>query len=335
MARKKIWQFCTPFFYAAYLMRFQHQRYASSWQTKGTPLQQLLQRYSIEVLPKVVAEIPSVQTLLPLGTQVYVAHIENTPVSDMIAATKTLSEQGMEPVPHIPARLMENKSTLQNLVCRYQQEAQVTQALLIAGGRSEPLGDFQSSFQLLQTGCFDDFDKLHFAGHPEGHSHMSDLELVDVLLAKQQYCASQDIEGIIVTQFGFDAERIWNWSQQLYQNGIVLPIHVGVAGPTRLDQLLRYAWKCGVGPSLKVLQEQKSSAVATLLMNPWYEPTNLLETLAEKSQLIAESNDEILHRPEDSQRISRIEQIHFFPFGGLVRTAQWANHHSGLLAASP
>ena len=43
------------------------------------------------------------------------------------------------------------------------------QALLLAGGVATPAGDFDNSMQLMETGLFDGFDRLHVAGHPEGN----------------------------------------------------------------------------------------------------------------------------------------------------------------------
>ena len=47
----------------------------------------------------------------------------------------------------------------------------VKQALIIGGGR-EPLGKFDSSFQLLETGYFENM-KIGIAGHPEGSPDIS------------------------------------------------------------------------------------------------------------------------------------------------------------------
>mgnify|MGYP001214993311 CR=1 FL=1 len=51
----------------------------------------------------------------------------------------------------------------------YQNEAGVDEALLLAGGSKKPLGDFDSSIQLIESGLFDNagFKRLHVAGHPD------------------------------------------------------------------------------------------------------------------------------------------------------------------------
>ncbi|MFT5000419.1 MAG: methylenetetrahydrofolate reductase (NADPH), partial [Planctomycetota bacterium] len=134
-------------------------------------LETLLHDYSIEVMPRTAAKIEDFRDLLPARTRVYVAHIEGTPIDDMVATAKRLAGEGFEVMPHFPARIIKDKSVLVDWIARYQGEAGVNQALLLAGGVDKPYGDFHSSMQLLDTGEFDKagFTHLHVAGHPEGN----------------------------------------------------------------------------------------------------------------------------------------------------------------------
>lgn len=40
--------------------------------------------------------------------------------------------------------------------------------MLLAGGLAQPVGDYHSSMQLIESGAFDGFVRLNVAGHPEG-----------------------------------------------------------------------------------------------------------------------------------------------------------------------
>ena len=73
-------------------------------------------------------------------------------------------------MPHFPARIIKDKNMLGDWIARYQNEAGVENALLIAGGANKPYGDYDSSIQLIESELFDKakFKKLHIAGHPEG-----------------------------------------------------------------------------------------------------------------------------------------------------------------------
>jgi methylenetetrahydrofolate reductase (NADPH) len=131
----------------------------------------LLKDYSIEVMPRTAEKVENFRDLLPQGTRVYIAHIEGTPIEDMVATASRLAKDGFAIMPHFPARIVKDQATLADWIARYQGEAGVDQALLLAGGVAQPHGDFHSSMQLLECGEFDKagFKRLHVAGHPEGN----------------------------------------------------------------------------------------------------------------------------------------------------------------------
>jgi methylenetetrahydrofolate reductase (NADPH) len=286
----------------------------------GPDLEALLAGYSIEVMPRTAAKIEDFRALLPEGTRVYIAHIEGTPIADMVATAARLRAQGFEPMPHFPARIIADRATLADWIARYQGEADVRQALLLAGGVERPAGDFDSSMQLLETGLFDaaGFTRLHVAGHPEGNRDIDPdggTRAVDEALRwKQAFSERTDARMAIVTQFAFEAGPMIAWAERLQAAGIRLPVHLGIAGPAKLQTLIRFAIACGVGPSLKVLQRRAMDV--SKLVKP-YEPTELLRALAAHRAAHPDSN---------------IEQIHFFPLGGIAATAEWAQAHGGAAA---
>ena len=48
-------------------------------------IETFLKDFSIEVMPRTAAKIENLRDLLPRGTRVYVAHIEGTPIQEMVA----------------------------------------------------------------------------------------------------------------------------------------------------------------------------------------------------------------------------------------------------------
>ncbi|MBY5971568.1 hypothetical protein KUV28_04395 [Ferrimonas balearica] len=280
----------------------------------GAGLHELVQGYSIEVMPRTAAKIEDFRTLLPEGTRVYIAHIEGTPIEEMVATAKRLSDEGFPVMPHFPARIIKDKATLEDWIKRYQGEAGVDQALMLAGGVAEPHGDYHSSMQLLETGLFDQhgFKRLHVAGHPEGNKDIDpdgSTKLVDDAMQwKQSFSERTDAEMAVVTQFAFEAQPVLDWIASLRDANVDLPVHVGIAGPAKLQTLIKFAIACGVGPSLKVLQ--KRAMDVTKLMLP-YEPTEVMTDFAEARVTGT-------HAPA---------QIHFFPLGGIKATANWAMKH--------
>lgn len=273
----------------------------------------LLSHFSIEVTPRTAAKVEDFRALLPAGTRVYIAHIDGTPIDDMVATARRLSGEGFAPMPHIPARGIPDVSTLDIWIKRYREEAGVEQALLLGGGNNRPAGELDSVMAMLETGLFDryGFKHLHVAGHPEGNRDIDrdggTLNVDAALRSKQEYAQRTDARMAIVTQFAFDAKPVIAWAERIFANGIDLPIHLGIAGPTKLKTLIKFAISCGVGPSLSILQ--KRALDFRKLLVP-FEPTDLVNEIEAYCAT----------HPQ-----SRIEQCHVFPLGGIAASAAWAN----------
>ena len=93
-------------------------------------LENFLEGYSIEVMPRTAEKISCFQDIFPKRTRVYIAHIEGTPIHDMIKTARKLSEEGYRVMPHLPARIIKDKTTLRDWILMYQGEAGVDQALI-------------------------------------------------------------------------------------------------------------------------------------------------------------------------------------------------------------
>ena len=278
-----------------------------------------LNGYSIEVMPRTAEKVENFRDLLPGGTRVYIAHIEGTPIEEMVATAKRLRGEGYEPMPHFPARIIRDKAMLADWIARYKAEADVKQALLLAGGVSQPVGELASSMDLIETGLFDGFERLHVAGHPEGNKDIdpdgSDRNVMAALRWKQAFRDRTDAKMALATQFCFDAGPVIDWVNRLNAEGVDIPVHIGVAGPAKLQTLIKFAISCGVGPSLKVLQKRAMDVTKLLLP---YEPTEFVEALA-------------AHKAANPA--FGIESVHFFPLGGIKTNATWAIEHGGKNAA--
>lgn len=276
-----------------------------------------LDGYSIEVMPRTAKSVEDFRDLLPEGTRVYIAHIDGTSIDDMVATAKRLTEAGMTPMPHFPARIIADQDTLADWIKRYTEEAGVTQALVLAGNPAQSTGQFDSSMQLLETGLFDKagFTRLHMAGHPEGNRDIdpdgSDTNVMGALGWKHAFSQRTDADMALVTQFCFEADAVIQWVNHLADRGVDLPVHIGVAGPAKLQTMIKFAIACGVGPSLRVLQ--KRAMDVTKLVLP-YEPTEILTALADHAATHPDFN---------------IAQVHFFPLGGIKTNANWAMNVGG------
>ena len=267
--------------------------------------------YSIEVVPNSAAKIESFKEILPTNTRVYIAHLETESIATMVATAKRINEEGFTVMPHIPARIIKNQTMLSDWISMYQNEAGVDEALILAGGSTKPVGDYDSSIQLIESGLFDkaSFKRLHIAGHPEGSKDIDPdggMKNVSKALSwKQEFSNRTDATMAIATQFCFDADVVNKWAKNIKEDGIDIPIHIGIAGPAKLQTLLKFSIECGIGASMKVLTKRAKDLTKLLLP---YKPTQMLADLSEYK-----SKDPTLN----------IEQVHFFPIGGIKQTTDW------------
>jgi|TARA_B110000483_G_scaffold142038_1_gene169776 methylenetetrahydrofolate reductase (NADPH) len=277
----------------------------------NTYFKDFISGYSIEVIPRSAAKIESFADILPKNTRVYIAHIETEDIAAMVATAKRLNDEGFTVMPHIPARIIKNQAMLNDWISMYQNEAGVDEALLLAGSSKKPAGDFDSSIQLIESGLFDKagFKRLHIAGHPEGSMDIDPSggtkNVSEALSWKQEFSKRTDASMAIATQFCFDAEVVKKWTDDIKEKGIDIPIHIGIAGPAKLQTLLKFSIECGIGASMKVLTKRAKDLTKLLLP---YKPTQILNELAEYKSIDPKLN---------------IEQVHFFPIGGIKQTVDW------------
>ena len=272
---------------------------------KNNILNNFLKDFSIEVTPKAASKIEKFSDYLPAETLIYIAHIEGTPIDDMVQTAKKITDQGFAAMPHFPARIIKNKNVLGEWITRYQSDAGVENALLIAGGSNKPYGEYDSSINLIESELFDkaNFKRLHIAGHPEGSKDIdpdgSSKNVDEALSWKNQFSNRTDASMAITTQFCFDSSSVIDWANSIKSSGIDLPIHIGIAGPAKLQTLLRYSIECGVGASIGIIQKRAKDLTKLLLP---YKPTEILKELAEYKRSNPDFN---------------IEKVHFFPLGGV------------------
>lgn len=267
-----------------------------------------LQGYSIEVTPHDKGRLEEVSEVVPKGTSVYVAHPPGVPLDEIVSMALTLKDSGHAPVPHLIARKIDSRDELEQALGRLQAHG-IRDALCLAGDEAVPNALFDSSLELLESGLLGEygFERVGVAGHPEGSKAIGEERVETFLKAKAEFAREAPFKMRIVTQFGFNPDAVTEWERRTTAEGIELPIHVGMPGPASLRQLVRFAMLCGIGASAKMMM-RRTGATA-----------NLLKTQAPDGQITHFAR----HRAENPS--SRIEKAHFFAFGGVLKTARWAN----------
>ena len=267
------------------------------------------QDWSIEVTPTGATKIDSFAACLPEGTTVNVTFLPGTDPLDTIAVARRLADDGMNAVPHIAARSLKDADQLDDLVSRMTSVANVSEVLVIGGGVDKPVGAFDSSMQILQTGILQKYGitKIGVSGHPEGSPDIPDDALASAIAWKNDFAASEGLSLYMETQFCFDAEAVLAWERKIRADGNRLPIRIGIPGPATIKTLFRFAQISGIGPSMRVVAKQAKNVTKLLTVQS---PHLLIAGLAE-----AMASD-----PD-----SRIQHFHYYPFGGFARTSRWAS----------
>jgi methylenetetrahydrofolate reductase (NADPH) len=258
-------------------------------------------RFTIEATRPSSAEIAKLAAVLPQATPVYLSAVPNLGVDELIAAAVDLRKAGLEPVAHIAARRLPSADHLADLLKRLCGEAGMRQ-LLVIGGDVEASGPFPDALAVIKKGGLRaaGIEEIGIAAYPEGHGRIPPGRLEAALDEKIASAVALGLKVHIVSQFSFSPERVLAWLKQLRGCGIAAPVKVGMAGPTSMPALLRYAKRCGVAASLRGLM----TGAATGLVGH-VGPGRMIEVLAEADDLgdIAP---------------------HYFSFGGVVETACYA-----------
>lgn len=268
-------------------------------------LRRLAMASTLEATHRQIAEPPQLGVWLPCGSRVYVPYLPKADLAQLLPACRQLVAQGLLPVPHLPARVLQGRTQLRSLLQELAAGG-VRQLMLVAGDSDRVKGPFRDTLDLLHSGLLVEqgFNQLGITGYPGGHPRIRPQQLDDALRIKREYARATGSRLWIVTQFDFDAETIGRWIDRLQGADDPLPIYIGIPGPTRLHRLIGFAAQCGVGASARLLRRRPSAA---RLLRTWT-PDGLVRAL--------------LQHPESGEG-GRIAGFHLYPFGGLRASVEW------------
>jgi methylenetetrahydrofolate reductase (NADPH) len=258
-------------------------------------------RFSLEATRPSSAEVAALADILPRGTPLYLTAVPTQDRHELVTAAAAVRKAGLEPVAHIAARRFAGATLLQELLVRLHGEADMRRLLLIGGDVDTP-GAFADALAVIQRGGLRQagIEEIGIGGYPEGHPRIPAGRLEASLDEKIAAATAQGLRIHIVSQFSFSPEHILAWVKQLRACGIGKPVKIGMAGPTSVPALLRYAKRCGVAASLRGLV----SGVASGLLGH-VRPDLIIETLSAAGDLGDVAP-------------------HYFSFGGTLETARYA-----------
>ena len=271
-------------------------------------LKKLSKNWSIEVTPSTASKIEDFSSILKKRTKVNVTFLPGSDFNSLFNVCKKLHNEGMLPVPHISARGIKNIDELDSILKSLNKESKVKEILVIAGSLSKPKGDFSETMQILDSGLLQKYGvtKVGVAGHPEGSPDIKPALVRQALELKNEWSKKEGIPVYLETQFAFDAKPVLDWEKEIRLLGNKLNIHVGIPGPATIKTLFQFAKASGVGPSMRMLTKQARNITKLLTVQS---PDKYILGLAKGVY----SDSECL-----------IKKLHYYPFGGFKKTADWA-----------
>jgi methylenetetrahydrofolate reductase (NADPH) len=135
-----------------------------------------------------------------------------------VVAAGAVKRLGFVPVPHISARRLKSEAELEGFLDDLATKVGIENVFVIAGDPPVPEGPYEDALAVIRSGKLQEYGIRHS----------------------------------VMTQFGFDAAPVLSWLEQVKQEGVDVPIHIGVPGPAGIKTLLGYAKRCGVGVSSRV-----------------------------------------------------------------------------------
>ena len=268
--------------------------------------QRLITDGSIE-LTSGLDSIETARDILPAGMPVFVPSLPRQPILENLATLKALKAYGFDPVPHVAARRLEDRTELQQFLGVAVREAAVKTVLLIGGDVEIQKGPYASAEEVLRTGMLQDagIATVGIAAYPEPHPRIGKPVLDHSLAAKIDLMRRTGLKAFVVTQFSLDPAKPVMLCRHLAQLFPELPVFVGVPGPTSVTRLLKYASFCGVGASLRALKTMGLKAA------------RLGDRAASDQQIHAIAK----YCSEHSE--STVRGVHLFSFGGFRESVEW------------
>jgi len=274
-------------------------RGSSSLDRDSAPaLAELLRRSRFEVLPLDGIE-DQVLEHLQTDTKVTVTASPSRGLEATLDLSERLARAGYPVVPHLSARLVRDRSHLDEVLARLRA-AGVKELFVPAGDATEP-GEFQGAADLLEAmgDSRTQFDRIGITGYPESHHLISDEETIRAMFAKAEMATD------IISQLCFEPDTIDGWIRNVRERGTHLPIWIGLPGCVDHAKLVRITMKIGMGESARFLSHNRN--VLGRLLTRQFKPSKLVEQLTP-----------IVTNPDRG-----VAGFHLYTFNEVGRTERW------------
>lgn len=263
----------------------------------------LVEQLTFEVVP--LKSLDGAVAALPPRSTVSVTCSPVKGIDETVHLTNAIRQAGHTAIPHIAARLVEGPEHVAAIAHWLRVEG-IGQMFLVGGDANPAVGPYQDAASFLRD-LLEAGPELHTVGvtsYPDGHATIPDHILSAALHHKQAMLAEAGIAGYASTQMCFDPTRLSSWLRAERNNGLTMPIHLGLAGVVDRTKLMTMGVRLGIGASLGYLKKNRR-AIGRLLTATDYNPDSLLMPLQAELDALG------------------IEAIHCFTFNQVAATEAW------------
>jgi len=211
-----------------------------------------------------------------------------------------LATLGHRVTPHLAARAIRDERHLDELLGRLAS-AEIDEVFVIGGDNHERVGEFSSAGELLPLirNRPHGVRTIGIAAYPEGHPRIDRVELDRALREKSP------LADYMTTQMCFDPRVLLRWLHTTREQGLTLPVNLGMPGLVERRRLLEVSVRIGVGESLAYVRKQRG----------------LLELLRRSSHTAERLYDALAPSVED--RSLNVSGFHFYTLNKLLDTWNW------------
>lgn len=203
-----------------------------------------------ELVP--IAGVQQAAAALPPHASVTITASPRLGIEATLDAAERLAAHGHDACPHIAARSIRDRGHLAEVAARIRRAG--IRKVFVVGGDGDAIGEFRDGLSLLQAleplGGW--LEEVGVPSYPEGHPVITDRVLLNDLRAKQHYAQAT------TTQMSFNPVAIAGWIRRIRDEGVTLPIHLGVPGVLPLRKLMTIGTRIGVVDSTKYLMKNRS-----------------------------------------------------------------------------
>jgi methylenetetrahydrofolate reductase (NADPH) len=262
-------------------------------------IDQLLREARFEMIP--LKNIQEEAGLLPKGATLTITASPRKNFENTMPIAEALLASGYNVIPHLMARGVRDREHLKDMLNRLT-EGGFTEVFVIGGDLETPVGKYDSAVKLIKDIVEMENRPKHIGvgAYPEGHPLIVVDELFRALQEKQRYV------DYMVTQICFDTEKIGVWLGQVREQGINLPVYIGIPGVLKRAKLLEISMRVGVGESTRFLVRHLGM-FTRLLRRDMYSPDEMITGIAKLAQ-----------NPD-----YKIQGLHIYTFNQCLNTERW------------